>query len=258
MELDRFQVLKSYAESIRTLASADEGLAKDLSYRIIMYGIYGTEPPKKSSPIMLALFNQIKIPIDTCRAKSWNAKKNWENTLNQNGIKSKSNWNQIEIKPKEKIKYKKENNNNINVISNTKDEKNTDLQVIQWELIEVEKEKSSAKKEKEEHGNKDVNLCMKLIQKYNGGISNGSDNNQRRYARNLIRKLQKLEIVENGDFKWNEVLETVLKIISGDEYYSPKIASAQLIYNNLATLMQRCKVWISKMNSANESPLEVI
>ena len=37
MELDRFQVLKSYADSIKTLAEADIRLAQELSYLIIQY-----------------------------------------------------------------------------------------------------------------------------------------------------------------------------------------------------------------------------
>ena len=108
-ELERFAVLNSYAKTIDLLAKWDMQLAYELSYWIIQYGIYGKEPPTDSSPFMLASFEQIKKPIDTCRNKSWNAKKNWQKVLNQNEIKSKSNDNQIERKEKEKIKIKKEN-----------------------------------------------------------------------------------------------------------------------------------------------------
>lgn len=105
-ELDRFAVLKSYAKTIDILAKWDIQLAYELSYWIIQYGIYGKEPPTDSSPFMLASFEQIKKPIDTCRNKSWNAKKNWEIVLNQNEIKKKSNENQTKRKEKEKIKIK--------------------------------------------------------------------------------------------------------------------------------------------------------
>lgn len=108
-ELDRFAVLKSYAKTIDQLAKWDINLAYELSYWIIQYGIYGKEPPTDSSPFMLASFEQIKIPIDKCRNKSWNAKKNWEIVSNQIEIKSKSNDNQVKRKEKEKIKIKKEN-----------------------------------------------------------------------------------------------------------------------------------------------------
>lgn len=105
-ELDRFAVLNSYAKTIDLLAKWDMQLAYELSYWIIQYGIYGKEPPTDSSPFMLASFEQIKKPIDKCRNKSWNAKKNWEIVWNQNEIKPKSNDNQIERKEKIKIKNK--------------------------------------------------------------------------------------------------------------------------------------------------------
>lgn len=105
-ELERFAVLKSYAKTIDLLAKWDIQLAYELSYWIIQYGIYGKEPPTDSSPFMLASFEQIKKPIDKCRNKSWNAKKNWEIVWNQNEIKTKSNENQTERKEKIKIKIK--------------------------------------------------------------------------------------------------------------------------------------------------------
>lgn len=108
-EIERFQVLNSYAKSINQLAKWDIQLAYELSYRIIQYWIYGIEPPENSNPYMLSSFEQIKIPISKCRAKSWNAKKNWEIVWNQNEIKTKSNWNQTKIKSKENIKYKNKN-----------------------------------------------------------------------------------------------------------------------------------------------------
>lgn len=256
MELERFQVLKSYAESIKTLYEADEGLAEKLSFRIIQYWIFGTEPPKKSNPILLAFFNQIKIPIDKCRNKSQNAVKNWQKVWNQIEIKSKSNdnqteikwesnWNQNEIKPKENIKYKNiKYINSINTINSDTEGGNIEpLIVIDGT---EEKEKSSAKKEKETYWNSEVNLCLELIKRYNGGCIDGTEKQERQYARNLITKIKKLEIVQDNSYRWQEILELVLKVISGDEYYSPKISSAKNIYYNLATLLQRCKVSISK------------
>lgn len=256
MELDRFQVLKSYAISIKTLYEADEGLAKELSFRIIQYWIFGTPPPKKSNPIMLALFEQMKIPIDKCRNKSQNAVKNWgkvwnqieikwKSNDNQNDIKWESNENQNEIKPKENIKYKNiKYINSINTINSDTEGKNIEpLIVIDGA---EEKEKSSAKKEKETYWNSDVNLCLELIKKYNGGCIDGAEKQERQYARNLITKLKKLEMVQDNSYRWEEILELILKVISGDEYYATKIGGAKQIYYNLATLLQRCKVSISK------------
>lgn len=105
--IDRFQVMKSYAETIRLVAWTNQELAEKLSYVIIQYWIYGELPKWYDDPMLLAFFSQVKLPIDKCRAKSWNAKKTYEKALNQNEIKSKSNENQTERKDKkEKIKNK--------------------------------------------------------------------------------------------------------------------------------------------------------
>jgi hypothetical protein len=37
---ERFQFLRTYAESLNELAKADEQLSKDLARKIIQYGIY--------------------------------------------------------------------------------------------------------------------------------------------------------------------------------------------------------------------------
>ena len=108
--IDRFQIMKSYAETIRLVAWTNQELAEKLSYVIIQYWIYGELPKWYDDPMLLAFFSQVKLPIDKCRAKSWNAKKTYEKALNQNEIKTKSNENQTERKDKkEKIKNKKEN-----------------------------------------------------------------------------------------------------------------------------------------------------
>jgi len=127
MEVDRFQVLSSYARSINQLAKWDIHLAHELAYWIIQYGIYGEEPPADSNPFMLSSFEQIKIPIQKCRAKSWNAKKNWEIVWNQNEIKTKSNLNQTKIKSKENIKIK-----NKKIKENIKEKK-----TLFWDFIEL-------------------------------------------------------------------------------------------------------------------------
>lgn len=85
--LERFQVLKSYADSLKELAEGDKNLANELAYRIIQYGIYGTEPPEDSNYLLKALWEQIKNPIDTCRSKASNAKKSYEKAKEKTEIK---------------------------------------------------------------------------------------------------------------------------------------------------------------------------
>lgn len=108
--IDRFQIMKSYAETIRLVAWTNQELAEKLSYVIIQYWIYGEIPKWYDDPMLLAFFSQIRLPIDKCRAKSWNAKKTYEKALNQNEIKSKSNENQTERKDKKEKRKNKEIN----------------------------------------------------------------------------------------------------------------------------------------------------
>ena len=131
--------------------------------------------------------------------------------------------------------------NEDNILTDTEQKKNSDLKISSIKILEEEKEKSSAKKEKEIYGNLEINEAMDLIKSYNGGIVNGSDGRQRQYANHLIKKLKKLTSVQEGKFTWEATLEMILKIISENEYHSAKIASPELIYRNLASLMQICK-----------------
>lgn len=243
MELDRFQVLRSYAESIKTLANADKELARELSYWIIMYGIYWDEPTEDTSPIVKALFTQIKIPIDTWKniskvnsenwKKWWRPKKDWENSQkanwkrNENENKTNENQkeNEHESEKKQNIKYKKEN---------IKDNKiNNKLKLI-----------SESLDSQEEYWNKEVNLCLDLVKKYNNWIINWADSKQRKYARNLIRKLNKLDSVVKGEYKRYEVLESILLLTNNDKYYATKTTSPELIFNNIWPLIKRCaELW---------------
>ena len=95
---ERFQFLKTYAESLNELSKADEQLAKDLARKIIQYGIYWVDE-KSWNPIVEAMFVQIKLMIDKWQEiteknrtnwKKWwapewnsNAVKNWENDIKQ-------------------------------------------------------------------------------------------------------------------------------------------------------------------------------
>jgi len=108
--IDRFQVMKSYAETIRLVAWTNQELAEKLSYVVIQYWIYGELPKWYDEPMLLALFSQMKLPIDKCRVKSWNAKKTFEKALNQTEIKWKSNENQTDTKDKKEKRKNKEIN----------------------------------------------------------------------------------------------------------------------------------------------------
>ena len=140
--------------------------------------------------------------------------------------------------------------NEESILTDTEQEKKSDLKNSS-SLKNLEKEKSSAKKEKEGYGLEEVNVCLALIKSYNGGISNWADGKQRQYANHLIKKLKSLTSVQEWKFSRDETLNMILKVISVNEFHSPKIASAELIYHNLATLMQVCKAEFQKQNKSN-------
>lgn len=138
--------------------------------------------------------------------------------------------------------------NEESILTDTKQEKKSDLKISSsLKNLGEEKEKNSAKKEKEVYGDPGINECLDLIKSYNGGIVNGSDAKQRQFANHLIKKLQKLTSVQEGRFTWQATLEMILKIISENEYHATKIASPELIYRNLASLMQICKAEFQKI-----------
>lgn len=142
--------------------------------------------------------------------------------------------------------------NEESILRDTKQGKKSDLKISSsLKNLGEEKEKSSAKKEKEVYGNEEINEAMDLIKSYNGGIVNWSDGKQRQFANHLIKKLKKLDSVAEGRFTWQATLEMILKLISENEYHSAKIASPELIYRNLASLMQICKTEFQKQNKTN-------
>jgi len=223
---DRFAFLKSYADTLTELEKADKDLARELAWKIIQYGIYNNDE-NSWNPIIEAMFVQIKIMIDkgqdiTEKRRNANQKRT---NINKWWTKDEQKWtNEEQTEPKkkkEKRKDKKENN-----------------------TLSISEDKSS----QEDYWNREVNRCLTLIKQYNNWILNGAEWLQRKYAWNLIRKLKKLNSVENGKYKWEEVLDSILMIISKDEYHRTKIASPQLIFDNLATLMQRCAVIGEKQN----------
>jgi len=228
-ELERITIFNSYVRSIDQLARWDMQLAQELSYWIIQYWIKGIEPPADSNPFMLSVFEQIKEPLTAWRMKSKNAKKeikeetekeNKKSKQNQNEIKTKSNENQTVRKDKrEKIK-EKENN----ILSSIEDKSTSTV----------------------EYGNEEVNECLNLIKSYNNGICNWTVKKSRQYATLLIAKIKKIDGVQNWTIKRQEVLKMILEVWKNDEYHSTKTTSPELIFYNLATLMEVCRKQFKK------------
>ena len=243
MQNERFQFLKTYADTINKIAEADESLAEKLCMKIIRYGIEWIDEDS-GNPILEWLFVQIKVMIDKGQEiteknrinwkKGWRPSMNWENSQkpkhnpNKTQTKPKDNPNITEGQPKitkiENIKYKKEN-----IISLSKDN---------------EVDKST-------YWNEDINKCLDLIKQYNNGLIDWTKQNQRRFAKHLINKLNELDSIKDWRFTREQTLEIILKVISQNKYYSGKITSPETIYRNLSLLMNVVKNDISKTNASN-------
>ena len=232
---ERFQFLKSYADSLNELAKADEQLAKDLAWKIINYWIYD-ENIISENPIIEAMFVQIKLMIDNWKAITEKNRENWKKwwrpkNPNKTQTKPNDNPNESELKAKQtKIENRKDKiENNIN----------NNLKII------------SEDKSSQEYWDRNVNLCLELIKKYNNGIIDWTIKNQRNFWKMLVDKLNKLDSVQDWRFTWDNTLEIILKIVSQNKYYSSKITSPEAIFRNLSLLMNVCKSDITKQQAEN-------
>lgn len=228
---ERFQFLRTYADSLRELSKADENLAKELAWKIIQYGIYD-ENIISENPIIEAMFVQIKLMIDNWRAIADKNRENWKKWWRP------KNPNKTETKPNDNPD-KSESKAKETKIENIKDKKENILSL------------SKDNEDKSSYWNADINKCLELIKNYNWWIIDWTQQNQRNFAKHLINKLKKLDSIQDWKYTWEDTLEIILKIISQNKYYSSKITSPEAIYRNLAVLMQVCKNDITKANAEN-------
>ena len=216
---DRFQFLKSFADSLSELAKADENLAKDVAWKIINYWIYWEDISSENS-VVNAIFLQMKLAIDKWQDISDKRRKaNQQRTnIEQNLTKQEQNLtNDEQTVPKdkkEKIKDKKEK-----ILTLSKDN---------------EEEKSS-------FGNVEINECLEIIKSFNWGLIDWTQKWNRIYWKNLIWKLKQAPPVMNWDYTWQDTLKAILQIISQNKYHRSKITNPKTIYDNLTLLFQVCK-----------------
>lgn len=214
-------------DSLKHLDEQTQGLVL-LAY--VNYQLYGIEP-SRDNVLVYSIFQAKKFDLDFVKKdieasvnngkKGGRPKKTYENLK-----KPKRNLNETQEKPKRNLTETEQEQEQ----DKEQDKENKNIN----NLTVINEAKAS-------YGDKNINECMELIKRFNGGIVNGSDANQRRYAKNLIAKLEKLESVQKWDFTRQKVLETILQIVSQNRFYSTKIGSPELIYYNLASLMQACK-----------------
>ena len=109
----------------------------------------------------------------------------------------------------------------------------------------------SESKDSVQYWNEEVNKCLTRIKSYNWWLLDWTVKNNRRYAKLLIDKLNKLESIQAWKYTREETLDIILQVISKNKFYASKITSAESIYHNLAVLMQACKndIWKAQSNS---------
>lgn len=87
------------------------------------------------------------------------------------------------------------------------------------------------------YGNQEINQIFEIVKKYNNWISDDLWK-WRIFWNHLLKKLKKIDKVENWQFTRNDYLVWILEIVSKNSYHQHKIASVQKIYYNLAELIQ--------------------
>lgn len=172
-------------------------------------------------------------------------------------IKKKSEsmqWNKNAVKNYEKLSKQKKTDKNKNKQNETEEniwrnmKNNEEYEDIHNTNIIINDDTES--KDSVVYWNKDINECVDLIKSFNWWLIDWTIKNNRKYAKLLIDKLNKLESIQEWRYTRNQTLELILNVISKNKYHVSKITSAESIYRNLAVLMQACKNDIWKAQSS--------
>lgn len=163
-------------------------------------------------------------------------------------------WNQNAVKSFEKLSKQKKTDKNKNKQNET--EKNIWRNEVYEEYEDNTKNNKiiinddSESKDSVQYWNEEVNKCLTRIKSYNWWLLDWTVKNNRRYAKLLIDKLNKLESIQAWKYTREETLDIILQVISKNKYHVSKITSAESIYRNLAVLMQTCKndIWKAQSN----------
>ena len=180
------------------------------------------------------IFNSLRVRMDNQKKKSYA----W----------SLSHWWWRPPKTSKGTTEKQQKNNTKTTDQTTKKQEVKDIRISNNNILISNDINTETKVS--EYWNADINKCLQLILKYNWWLIDGTQQNQRRYSKLLIDKLNKLESIKEGKFTWYDTLEIILKVISQNKYYASKITSPENIYRNLSVLMQQCKADVSKANTS--------
>ena len=195
---------------------------------------------KPTDPIIDALLTSAMYSIDKTDEEI--KKKSESMQWNKNAVK---NYEKLSKQRKTDKNKNKQNETEENIWRNMKN--NEEYEDIHNTNIIINDDTES--KDSVVYWNKDINECVDLIKSFNWWLIDWTIKNNRKYAKLLIDKLNKLESIQSWKYTRNQTLEIILKVISKNKYHASKITSAESIYRNLAVLMQACKTDISKAQS---------
>ena len=102
-----------------------------------------------------------------------------------------------------------------------------------------------------EYWDSEINECLAIIKAANGNTIEGTQKSNRQFAGHLLSLLRKEENVMTGSYTRQEVLATLLQVISqsADTFWLPKIASPEQIYRNLNKLKAFAKAYVAKIRT---------
>lgn len=102
-----------------------------------------------------------------------------------------------------------------------------------------------------EYWDSEINECLAIIKAVNGNTIEGTQKSNRQFAGHLLSLLRKEENVITGNYTRQEVLATLLQVISqsADTFWLPKIASPEQIYRNLNKLKAFAKAYVAKIRA---------
>ena len=102
-----------------------------------------------------------------------------------------------------------------------------------------------------EYWDSSINECLAIIKAANGNTIEGTQKSNRQFAGHLLSLLRKEGNVITGNYTRQEVLATLLQVISqsADTFWLPKIASPEQIYRNLNKLKAFAKAYVAKIRA---------
>ena len=229
---EKFYFFDSFRDTIKSIN--DPVLKTKYMEAIIDYGI--TWEYSSDNEMVNVLMVQTKFTLDRSQEISNSASERWHKWWAPKGNKNAcKNLENISKQPKtSKNKLKQTKTNEEEVEEEVEEENN---------ILSTNVDNSKA-----EYWDKEINECLEMIWKFNDWIVDWTIKEQRQYAKLLIWKLKKIDSVKIWNYTWNQVLETILQIVSQNTYHAQKIAWPKKIFYELWSLMQICKseVWKQK------------